>query len=524
MGDFDQALAINRRVLAIREKALDANDPGLALAHNNVAFAHEQKADYPEAAAHFGRALEIWERALGQAHPDLGSALDGLARVHYYTGNYVAAEPLYLRALAIREKAFGADDPEVGTTLNNLAALYRQKGDYAKAEPLLLRDLAITEKRVGPDHASVAPTLINLAAIYRIQGELADADGLYRRALSIRERALGPAHTDVGLVLNRSGPAPCRTPDGQRDRGPRVPRAIASPFWRRPSAAIITGSPHRSPFSARSPLAGRITPPPRATTSAPSHPGEGARSGSSRGGAIARAAVGGRASAGRPAAVGEPAARAHEVRERHLAHNLPLGSERQKLGLPEGIRAGRGPRGVAARRGSRPIPQALELAFTTLLRRKGRALDATVDNVAALRVRARPQDRELFDRLATARSQLAAVTLRGPGSGDADGYRSQLRQLEDVLDRLEAEVGARSAEFRAQSLHVTLPAIRAQIPEHAALIEFAWYRPTRRNRTDARAAALRRLPPRARRRAAVGRPGRRRGDRSGGVGLAPGIA
>ena len=62
--------------------------------------------------------------------------------------------------------------------------------------------------------------------------------------------------------------------------------------------------------------------------------------------------------------------------------------------------------------------QALDLAFTTVLRRKGRVLEAMTDGTSALRRRLNPQDRELLDRLSGVRSQLAAQVLAGPGKTD----------------------------------------------------------------------------------------------------------
>src|SRR5581483_4468382 len=44
-------------------------------------------------------------------------------------------------------------------------------------------------------------------------------------------------------------------------------------------------------------------------------------------------------------------------------------------------------------------------------------------------------------------------------------------------DQLEAEIGRRSAEFRARSMPVTIAAIQQAIPDDAALIEFAEYHP-----------------------------------------------
>lgn len=491
-GDLDQAILINRRVLAIRQKTLGADDRGVALAFNNLALSYELKGDYSEAVSHFDRALQIWERALGPEHPDLGYALDGLAKVHYYTGNYTVAEPLYLRALAIREKALGPDDTEVATTLNNLAVLYRQKGDYAKAEQLLLRDLAITEKHVGPDHASVAPTLNNLALIYRNQGEFTKAEGLYRRALSIRENALGPTHMDVGVALSSLGQLYAENPTGDEteaisllERSLSILENTLGPEHHRvaaPLATLGTLAARRDVHTAAERYHQRALAI-QEKAFGPDHP-DVAQS-------LERLSEVSEAQGDLPRSV-NLLQRAHDVRERHLAHNLPLGSERQKLVYLR-LFAQDVDRAVSLHARMASNPQALHLAFTTLLRRKGRALDATVDNIAALRARAGPQDRELFDRLAVTRAQLAALALRGPGAGAADAYRSRLLQLENALDRLEADVGARSAEFRAQSLPVTLSAIRAQIPEQAALIEFAWYRPadgTRKTLVPPRYAAF----------------------------------
>ena len=100
------------------------------------------------------------------------------------------------------------------------------------------------------------------------------------------------------------------------------------------------------------------------------------------------------------------------------------------------------------------------------------------NNIAALRRRAQPEDQELFARLIDARSQLATLTLRGPGASNLDAYRSHLLRLESDLDQLEATVSARSAEFRSMSSPITLESIQSTVPEGAALVEFALYHPT----------------------------------------------
>jgi CHAT domain-containing protein len=60
---------------------------------------------------------------------------------------------------------------------------------------------------------------------------------------------------------------------------------------------------------------------------------------------------------------------------------------------------------------------------------------------------------------------------------NAEQYRDRVKTLEEQAEKFEAEISHRSDEFRAQSLPVTLEAVRAAIPDDAALIEFASYRP-----------------------------------------------
>jgi CHAT domain-containing protein/Tfp pilus assembly protein PilF len=476
-GDYDQSILINQRVLQIREKVLGPDDPGVAKAINNLARVYENKGDYAQAESLLKRALPIWEKALGPDHPEVAFAVDGLARIYSLKGDYAKAEPLFQRSLAIREKALGQDHPEVGTTLNNLAVLYRQKGDYAKAEPLLLRDLAITEKALGPDHRFVAPTLENLAGIYKLQGDYARAEPLYERALAIREKTSGPNHQDFGWSLNLLGQLYAQNKKGSEAQakslfersllilekavGPDHPR-VASPLIGLAALSASTGDRAQAENFYRRALAIQEK------ALGPDHP-DVAQS-------LESLAMLYRAKGDAQQALAF-LLRSQETRERHLNHNLPLGSERQKVGYLKlfaedtdhalSLHARLAPRD----------PKALHLAFTTLLRRKGRALDATSDNIAVLRGRAIPEDQRLFGQLLDARSQLAALTLRGPVGTNPTAFRSRVRQLEDELDRLEAEVSSRSAEFRAQSRPITLEAVQSVIPDGAVLIEFALYHP-----------------------------------------------
>src|SRR6266511_1190276 len=122
----------------------------------------------------------------------------------------------------------------------------------------------------------------------------------------------------------------------------------------------------------------------------------------------------------------------------------------------------------------RPIPRS---RFTRRSPRKGRGLQAMADKIAILRRHAARQDQQLFDQLADARSQLAALTLGESSTAKPGTYRAQLASLREKADELEATLSSHSAEFRTQSQPVALAAVQSALPAGSVLVEFAAYRP-----------------------------------------------
>src|SRR5262249_19098370 len=122
-------------------------------------------------------------------------------------------------------------------------------------------------------------------------------------------------------------------------------------------------------------------------------------------------------------------------------------------------------------------PTAGAQAATLILQRKARALDTTSQNLNALRSRFNAEDQALLGQLTETRSQIARLVFLGPHNMTAEQHQARIKELEDQADKYEADISRRSSEFRAQSLPVTLEAVRAAIPPDSALIEFASYRP-----------------------------------------------
>ena len=225
-GRYAETEPMHARVLAILEKALGPDHPDVAMSLNNLAGLYNRQGRYAEAEALHARVLRLREKALGPNHPDVAMSLKNLATLYDRQGRSQEAERLHARALAIRERMFGPDHPDVALSLNSLAVLYQEQGRFGEAEPLHARALAIVEKALGPDHPYVAASLNGLAGWYDRQGRYGEAEPLYARALLIREKAFGPVHPELAQTL--SGLAKLYEAQGRLDEAtPLQTRAVA---------------------------------------------------------------------------------------------------------------------------------------------------------------------------------------------------------------------------------------------------------------------------------------------------------
>lgn len=432
-GEYARAELLFQRALAIREKVLPPEHPRVAESFNNLALIYRERGDFVRAEALYLRSLALEEKVLGTDHPNLAAVINNLAVLYMDKGDFAHAEPLYLRALAIREKAFGAVHPEVAMSVSGLAILYVRKGDFARAEPLFLRDLAMREKIYKGAHPALATSLNNLAGLYVESGKYERAEPLYQRALEIEEKVLGAEHPEVAAPVN--GLASVAQARGDYVR--------AESLYKRALAINEKG------FGAEHP---------RVATALNN---------------LARLY----AAKGDAAQALASLTRAADINERNLALVLTTGSENQKRLYMDTL-AGETDFTITLHSRDAPNnPEAIRLALSTILRRKGRVLDAMQDQVEALRGHLNPRERALLEQLITARGRLAALVLRGRDKADPAQYQAAVAKIGAEVERLEAAVSAGSAEFRAAAQPVTLAHVREALPVGAALVELMMYRP-----------------------------------------------
>ncbi len=430
-GRYTEAETYLQQALAIREQKLGVNHPDTAQSLNNLAELYREMGRYAEAEPILRRALVIFEQELGVNHSNTATSLNNLALLYRAIGRFTEVEPLLQRALAIVTQDLGASHPYTAASLNNLADLYKVMGRYEEAESLYKRTLAIREQELGVNHPLTAQSLDNLAGLYRM-GRHEEAESLYKRALAIREQKLGVNHPDTAHSLNNL--AFLYHFMGRYEE--------AKPLYQRTFAVFEEelGANHPTTAITLNNLAGLywITEP---LNQAVKHFTQGL-----------------------------------DIEERNLEELLVIGSEHQKQQYFQTTRFSTN-RVISLNLQTAPTnPEAGELALQTILRRKGRILDAVSNNIQLLRDNLTPQNQRLLDNLSTKRTELAAA-LFNPPANITDSYRDRIATLKGEAEQLETQLARASDEFRIETEPITIESIQTLIPTDAALIEIVHYRP-----------------------------------------------
>ncbi len=521
-GDHLGALTLYERVLALREAALGPDHPDLLTAIDALAFACWIRREDARAEALYARGMKLrerhfppddlripialqvqaslyttqghWSRAEAlyeqvieryERHPTgktmVGGVLIGLAWVQVFKRDLGRAEVLLERVVASFEQQFGKDSPHLAPILLMIAQLWDREGLPAKAAPLYDRveavfraELAAQEAKLGADSAQLAYPIDNLARLVQARRQWDEAEALHRRSLAIHERQAGPDSAAISapvfalyaiarergdLVTARAhltrmqalqerlfGPAQATAPmmllaDVAREQG-RLDEALG--FARRVRKSFEQQYGPRHPH-----VAPQIEQEAVITLA--------------RGDAKRALTLMQQAQAIQEPAIALVLAAGAEADNRVYMANLAY-----QLDYAVSLSA----------RDAPDDPAAASFALDTLLRRKGRVLDAVTDGMAALRKQLDPADRQLLEQLAAGRSQLAKLVLTGPAAfGDPGAYAREVARLESDVRRLEAAVRDKSAAYRAQTEPVSIQAVQKALPPGAALLEIARYRP-----------------------------------------------
>ncbi len=432
-GDLTGARALGERAVASADRAYGPLSTLAAQPRIELGNVLSRLGEDAGARACFERALAINERAYPPNHRVVIQSLNWLAWTLITQGDVDAAEPLIDRALAGLDPAADANSVTRASLLNARARLLVRRGRPAAAESVTVEELRIDEHRFGPDHANVAQDCSSIGAYRCQQGDYAGGRPWFERAVGIYERTQRPDSLHLALALDGLGTTQMTGGDTAAAARTFARTLAIRERWLGPDHPdLVPTLIHLATLAIAS---------------------------------------------GRPAEGGTLAERAEANSRQQLRMTAETSSEREALALAAGrVSALDLVVDAAARPG---VPAALRAnAWDAMLRSRAVVLDATAqhahtahegDSLTAAR-RTAVQD---------ARSNLAALVVRGPG-------RDSPAQYQEGLDRWRHEVDLAERALLESSPHLVLQrtreasgfdAIAAALPAGSALVAFARYRP-----------------------------------------------
>jgi tetratricopeptide (TPR) repeat protein len=424
-------------------------DAAYELARDAVAMLERDEPDHPELATYraalaqlaisrheFAYGEQLLQENLARAQKSgdakvIAAAHNGIGRLEHARGAYDRATAQFERALDELKKS-GEIGDEAENAHDGLGDVAFELGKLDAAIASYKKRLDLAERDFGGDMRLIG-ALGDLGHAYEETGRFADAQPLLEREDAIIAKVYGEESSLRFSSLTRLGRL-------HRSKGD-YDQAIE--IWKRVLAMEERMLPAESP---------------------------------SIGGTLNHYAETLWAADREPALLISLATRAAELNERYLIQEVSVGSEAQKRAALAGYVSGTDRVITYNVHYAANDPAATRLGINTVLRRKGRVLDAVSGAQEAMRGRVDASTQAELDRLRERRGQVATLLVRGPGQNESpQEYRAKITAAQQEVEQLEKAIGDRNA-VPEDLQPVELARVQAEIPDDAALVELAVYR------------------------------------------------
>jgi serine/threonine protein kinase/Flp pilus assembly protein TadD len=219
LGRYDEAVAVDREILAARERESPPQPAAVANILDYLALGLAGGGHLAEAEAAARRSLSLRQRALAPDHRDIARSWNLLGAVLRDRGALDAAEPMLRRALASRRRLLGPDHAEVAVSLEDLGDLLVKRRRFGEAEEAFDEALRIASASFPAGHPTIARLQAGRAVARVRESSCADGLGDLRRALvgvpPLDRRALRARQVLEECQASTLGPGGVRGPHGK---------------------------------------------------------------------------------------------------------------------------------------------------------------------------------------------------------------------------------------------------------------------------------------------------------------------
>jgi CHAT domain-containing protein/tetratricopeptide (TPR) repeat protein len=457
---LQESLAISRNLVP----------PDLALVAqtlNNIGVYYHRRGEEARAREAYQEALRLRTTAAGSDTIDQETAISNLAELELSVGNDPAAKALFDRIDEIRP-AGELDEVDRVRRLGRVASLYERLGKYDAAERLTLQVIDFVRRGRGADSPDFARARAELAGIYARQGRTEEAEQLFLDVIEHMRGGGGFDDEDLSTALNNLGLFYY-----ELGRNAEAEQLITEVIERRRALAaddpalldglnnlglILTAQKRYD--EAESIL--REVLEARRRVLFPNHPNI-AQSLFNLGMLYS--------DMGRVAEALPLLREQFEAEDRLLASVFSVASEEERLAYAAKLRDNLN---VFLMKMIfwEDRPDAVAIAFDTVLRRKGIVAEAAAMERATVLASGGPIERQLLEELHAVLDRLARGILDGPVA-DGAGHEAELARLDGERERLETRLARAVAGTGGATRTLADRAlVAAALPTDSALLEF----------------------------------------------------
>ena len=202
-GRYRRAESIYREALELSTRdSIISEVPRILAGLSRLAVVYKNRGKYEQAE----RILrEILELSISDGfHAEAARILDSMAEIYEKQENYGGIEQLYERSLETIQERVGHIPPEIARSSIRLARVYGRQGRDDLAAQHYNRVLEICGRIDGIRRDSEEMHILGeLLELYETQGQYGEIEKLYRRAAEMNASKLGRQHTEVTDLRNR---------------------------------------------------------------------------------------------------------------------------------------------------------------------------------------------------------------------------------------------------------------------------------------------------------------------------------
>lgn len=136
-GKIQEAIGLQREVLAFREESLGPDHPKTLMTLNNLAYSLGLAGNKTGAQELYEKLVNRYRNALGEDHRNTTNAMSKLGQSYWTDKQFEPAIKLFEEVLAIKSRNLGRDHLETQMAIVMLGIVYKDAGQTHKAIPLL---------------------------------------------------------------------------------------------------------------------------------------------------------------------------------------------------------------------------------------------------------------------------------------------------------------------------------------------------------------------------------------------------